>query len=70
MKESTRKRQRHHELSSSKHKRMFDNADKMKNVFIQHGNPFAERTKEVINVMSKAVMTDIIISHRTSCKEM
>jgi len=39
---------------------MFDNAVKMKNVFMEHGKPFAERTKEVTNVMSKAIMTDNI----------
>jgi len=58
--ESKEKRQRHHELSGSKHKRVFDNAAKMKDVLMEHGSPFAEKTKEVMNVMSKAVMTDNI----------
>ena len=47
---------KHHELSGSKHTRVFTNVAKMKEIILEHGDPFGDNSDEVANIMTKAVM--------------
>ena len=54
--EKKQRNARHHEFSGSKHTRVFTNVAKMKEIILEHGDPFGDNSEGVANIMTKAVM--------------
>ena len=59
-KDNSDSRVEHHEITGGKLSRQAVNALKLSHVFIEHGNPFESTDDELVNLLSKSVMSDAV----------